>query len=104
MGNRLLLTLGWLWPFVVATVGVAAVTAGYTLRSGGEVSLQFLATLLGSPAVYATIIKWPPATWMEGPRQAVAVAVTVPVLAIEPVLALCVFAAAANAVGYGWVE
>ena len=92
MGKRLLLLLGWLWPFAVAAAAVAAISAGHSLRSDGAVMLLFLAALLGSPAVVATITGWLPAAWSAELRGGLAVVLAVPVLAFELFLAMCLLA------------
>jgi hypothetical protein len=104
MAGRTLLIIGWLWPFVVAVAGVAAIAAGQSLRSDREVSLLFFGALLGSPAVLITIANWMPAAWSREVRATLAVAATVAVLAVESVLALYLLIIGANFAGPGLIE
>ena len=104
MGGRLLLVLGWYWPFVVAGTGVAAIAAGYSLRSDSEVTLLFVAALLGSPAVVVTIAGWLPAAWSAESRHGLAILLALPILAFEFLVALYLFVHGANAAAPGWIE
>jgi hypothetical protein len=104
MGRRLLLALGWLWPFLVATAGVAMIAAGQSLRSDGAMLGLLVAALLGSPAVVVTLAAQLPRGWPDPARVAVALALAVPVVGVELSLAANVLAAGANAAGLGWIE
>lgn len=63
MRYRPLLTLGWLWPFVVVSVGVALIAAGQRLQGDIAWTSLLFASLLGSPAVVATLTYWMPDDW-----------------------------------------
>ena len=104
MGRGVLLTVGWLWPFAVAVVGVAAIAAGHSLRSDGAFLLLLVVALVGSPAVAVTVAGWLPRSWPPGLRQAAGLVLAVPVVLAELFLAVCVLAAGANAAGPGWIE
>lgn len=104
MGKRLLLALGWLWPFAVACMAVAAITVGQSLRSDSAMMLLFLIALLGSLAVVVSIAGWLPAAWSAGLRGGLGVLLAVPVLTIELYLAMGLLAGGANAAGPGWIE
>jgi hypothetical protein len=104
MRRRLLLTLGWVWPFLVAGGGVVAIATGQSLRSDGEMLMLLYVGLLGSPAVAATIAHWLPAEWGAGPRHCLAAALAVPVVGGELLLAVGLLGYGANVAGPGWIE
>ena len=101
---HLLLALGWMWPFVVALFGVAAIASGLSLRSDGEAMLLFAAAILGSPAVFITLGSSIPSTWSDDLRYGLALVMSVPIVGTELILALLLLANGANMVGPGWIE
>ena len=104
MGRRVLLAVGWIWPFAIAGMGVAAIDAGYSLRSGGAFALLLIVALFGSPAVVVTVTGWLPQSWSPELQQATGLVLSVPVVVAELFLAMWVLAAGANAAGPGWIE
>lgn len=104
MRRRILLFLGWLWPFAVAIAGVTAIAAGQSLRSDSQMMLLFFAALLGSPAVVVTIAGWLPVAWSAELRDGLAVVLGIPVVGAEVVLASWVLECGARAAGPGWIE
>ncbi len=104
MGRRLLLTLGWVWPFVVAAAGVTAIYAGHDLHNNQAAVLLFLAALLGSPAVVATIVGTLPGEWSPATRYGVATLFAAPVLALELILAFWLLNFGAIVAGPGLIE
>jgi hypothetical protein len=99
----LTLILGWLWPFVVAGVGIAIISTGHHVGDG-EAELLFIASLFGAGAVFWVVRGWLPARWPDALLAMVAVLITVPILAVEIYLAITLLAAGANWTGYGWIE
>ena len=101
---RLLLVTGCLWPFVVASAGVAVISTGRELRSDAAIDMLTLASLLGSPALFVVLFRLTPTHWSEDRRYLVAYVLLFPVLAVELYLALIVLVTGANWTGYGWLE
>lgn len=101
--SRPLLLLGWAWPFVVAAGGVAYIAAGGSVHSGGSILLSVLA-LAGSPAVFVSLAGRLPKSWWPEPRYMAATLLTAPVVGVELLLAVWLFAYGANAAGPGWIE
>ena len=104
MGYRLLLLLGWLWPFLVAAAGVSTIAAGQSLRSDGAWIVLLLTALLGSPAVFTTLAEWMPEKWHPVLQGWVAALLTVAVMIAELYVAMVLLAAGANIAGPGWIE
>lgn len=96
---KLLLLVGWLWPFVVAIAGVATISAGWELRSDFAIDSLCFSALLGSPAVVITIARWLPASELRG---VLAVTLAVPVVVLELCLAIMILAYGAYPAG--WIE
>lgn len=104
MGRRVLLVSGWLWPFLVAAAGVAAIAAGHPLRGDGALLFLSFVALVGSPAVIVTVAGWLPRSWSPELREATGLALGVPVVVAELYLAMGVLAAGAIAAGPGWIS
>jgi hypothetical protein len=98
VSKRLTLILGWLWPFVVAVVGIAIISTGYHVGDG-EVELLLIISLFGAGAVLWVVRGWLPARWPDELLAIVALLLTIPILAVEIYLAFILFA-----VGSGWIE
>ena len=104
MGYRLLLLLGWLWPSLVAAVGVAAIAAGQPLRSHVAWTLLLFAALLGSPAVFTSLGHRMPKDWHPQLRDGVSALLTAAVLVVELYVAMGILAYSANVAGPGLIE
>jgi hypothetical protein len=103
MGKRWALVLGWLWPFVVAVVGIGVVATGHR-PNDTEAGLLLTAGLLGVPAIPPVVWERLPARWPEGWRFATAMLLTGPILVAELYLAITLFAVGSSWTGYGWIE
>ena len=104
MRYRVLLTLGWLWPFVVAGIGVFMIAAGQRLQGDIAWILLLLTALLGSPAVIATLTYCMPDDWHPVLQSWVTALLAVAVVAAELYLAMCLLAWGANVAGPGLIE
>jgi hypothetical protein len=104
MVKSMLLLVGWLWPFIVAMAGVAAISAGHSLRSDREFFLMSIAALFGSPAIAITLAGLAPTSWKAEVRYSLSVCLAIPILLAELFLALYLFIFGANAAGPGWIE
>lgn len=104
MSYRLLLTLGWLWPFVVASIGVSMIAAGQLLQGSDAWALLLFPALLGLPAVVTTLARWTPETWNPTLQGSITALLAVAVMATELYLAMCLHAWGANVAGPGLIE
>ena len=105
MKMRCWLLIGWLWPFVVAGIGVAIIGTGISsLRRDAETHLLILLAFLGSPAIGISISRCLPNSWPVRLRDVTALLLMLPVFMLELLLASWLFVWGANAMGYGWIE
>jgi hypothetical protein len=105
MKLRWWLFIGWLWPFIVAGMGVAIIGTGLSsLQSDVEIYFLFLLACVGSPAIGISISKRLPRAWPERLRDVTALLLMLPAFLLELLLASWLFAWGANATGYGWIE
>ena len=103
MSRRHLLLLGWCWPFLTAAAGVSLVASGYYLGDR-ETFFLFLLGLFGSPAVGWTVSGWLPRGWSNELRSGTAVALSIPLVCCQMVLAVVTFVVGTCFTGNGWVE
>ena len=89
-GLQLLTVGGVVWPFVLAAGLLGAMNAGLAI-SDGVALLTLVASVLGVPAIGALIYRLLPPGWSEVWRITLAVLLTLPLFALEVLLALILF-------------
>lgn len=104
MAKRYLLIFGWLWPFLVSIGGVSAIRAGFSLSSDADAMVLFFCSLLGFPAIVATLNSWMPGAWSNEARRGLACLLAFPIVGVEVFLATLLLIVGANAAGPGWIE